>query len=118
MKNSQLCCALHLAPSFSGTQSSYYANTSKFSLTTSSEVGKFTPISQMGKPRQNSEVTCPSSCNLSVAKSGIYFQKSRSQTSVQLKSLPTTTKQAIHATFSSSYCCRSPGDTEEVNDFS
>lgn len=53
----------------------------------------------MGKLRQNSEVTCPRSCNLSVAKPGIYFQKSRSQTSVPLKSLPTTTKQAIHATF-------------------
>ena len=53
----------------------------------------------MGKLRQNSEVTRPRSCNLSVAKPGIYFQKSRSQTSVQLKSLPTTTKQATHATF-------------------
>lgn len=72
----------------------------------------------MGKLRQNSEVTCPRSCNLSVAKPGTHFQKSRSQTSVQSKSLPTTTKQAIYATFFSSYCCHSPGDTEEVNDFS
>lgn len=31
----------------------------------------------MGKLRQNSEVTCPRSCNLSVAKPGMYFQKSR-----------------------------------------
>lgn len=97
--SSQLCCALHLAPSFSGTRSSQAANTREFSLTTRSEVGKFTPILQMAKLRQNSEVTCVRSRNLSVAKPGIRFQKSRPQTSVGFKSLPTTTKQAIHATF-------------------
>lgn len=96
---SQLCCALHLAPSFSGIRSSQAANTSEFSLTTCSEVGKFTPILQMAKLRQNSEVTCIRSRNLSVAKPGICFQKSRPQTSVRFKSLPTITKQAIHATF-------------------
>lgn len=95
----QLCCALHLAPSFSGTRSFQSANTSEFSLTTCSEVGKFTPILQMAKLRQNSEVTCIRSRNLSVTKPGICLQKSRPQISVRFKFLPTTTKQAIHATF-------------------
>lgn len=47
----QLSCALHLAPSFSGTRSSQAANTSEFSLTTCSEVGKFYPHFAVGKTK-------------------------------------------------------------------